>query len=79
MVLLSQLNHGEAGQVLEVAVCGTLRRHLLNLGLVPGSTIKMVRRSPLGDPVAYRIRGATLALRKQEADKISIRRLTDEF
>ena len=79
MVLLSQLNHGESGQVLEVAVCGTLRRHLLNLGLVPGSTIKMVRRSPLGDPVAYRIRGATLALRKQEADKISIRRLTDEF
>jgi ferrous iron transport protein A len=44
----------------------------LDLGLVPGTRVKTLRVSPLGDPKAYLIRGAVIALRAEEADLIAI-------
>jgi DtxR family Mn-dependent transcriptional regulator len=68
---------GETGRVvgLSPALRGVERRRMLDLGLVPGTEIEVVRRAPGGDPVAYRIRGAVLALRREQADEIRIERL----
>jgi len=73
---LSQLALGEAAEVVSLsrACRGLERRRLMDLGVVPGTRIEAVMRSPSGDPTAYRIRGATIALRKPQADFIRVRR-----
>lgn len=48
-------------------VQGVLRRRLLDLGFVPGAVIEVLQKSPLGDPVAYRVQHTTIALRQEEA------------
>lgn len=74
---LSDLTRGERGQVVEISSqCrGLERRRLLDLGFLPGAELKVELTSPGGDPVAYRIRGALIALRKEQADLIQIRPL----
>jgi len=53
---------------------GPERRRLLDLGVIPGTVVAAEMRSPAGDPVAYRIRGALVALRREQADLIHIAR-----
>ncbi len=69
---LSHLKVGEKGVVLGIAksLRGQQRRRLMDLGIVPGTEIEAELESISGDPVAYRVRGATIALRKDQADKI---------
>lgn len=69
---LSSLNVGEKGIVLGIAksLRGQQRRRLMDLGIVPGTEIEAELESITGDPVAYRVRGTTIALRKEQADKI---------
>ena len=69
---LSELKVGEKGLVLGISrKCrGQQRRRLMDLGVVPGSEIEVEMKNISGDPVAYRIKGATIALRKKQADKI---------
>lgn len=69
---LSSLSVGEKGTVLGISKrCrGQQRRRLMDLGVVPGTEIEAEMKSIGGDPVAYRIRGASIALRKNQADKI---------
>lgn len=73
---LSRLEPGESAEVLAVsrACRGLERRRLMDLGILPGTRIEAVLRSPAGDPTAYRVRGATIALRRQQADLIRVRR-----
>ncbi|KXZ38872.1 ferrous iron transport protein A [Alkalithermobacter thermoalcaliphilus JW-YL-7 = DSM 7308] len=73
IIYLSQLPIGESGEVLNLLLSGSSRRRMLDLGIVKGATIKAVRKSPLGDPTAYYIKGALIALRKEEADQILIK------
>lgn len=47
-----------------------MRRRLLDLGFVPGSVVEVQRKSPLGDPTAFRVSNTTIALRKEESQKI---------
>ena len=49
-----------------------LRRHLLGMGFVKGSKIKMERIAPLGDPIKFKIKGYSVCLRKEEAKNIEI-------
>lgn len=49
-----------------------LRRHLLGMGFVKGSKIKMEKVAPLGDPVKFKIKGYSVCLRKEEAKNIEI-------
>ncbi len=49
-----------------------LRRHLLGMGFVKGSTIKMEKVAPLGDPIKFKIKGYSVCLRKEEAKNILI-------
>ncbi|MBI3921905.1 MAG: ferrous iron transport protein A [Armatimonadetes bacterium] len=71
---LASLTPGEQGVVQGLSCEGLTRRRFLDLGLVPGTLVEVALRSPLGDPTAYLIRGSTIALRKDEANKISIRK-----
>lgn len=49
-----------------------MRRRLQDLGIVEGTTIECLQKSPSGDPVAYKIRGTIIALRSEDANKIII-------
>ena len=69
---LSQLGPGKFGRVTRLKAIGLTRRRLLDLGLIPGTKVKSIRKSPLGDPIAYEIRGAVIALRKEESSQIFV-------
>jgi len=73
---LHVLRPGEEGVVVRLGgqVHGAQRRRMLDLGLVPGTVVRAELASLSGDPVAYRIRGAVIALRRAQADDILIRR-----
>ncbi len=73
---LSALRPGEDGRVLAISrrCRGPERRRLLDLGVLPGTLIRAEMRSPNGDPTAYRIRDALIALRAEQADFIRIER-----
>jgi DtxR family Mn-dependent transcriptional regulator len=73
---LSSLRAGEKAVVVSLspACRGTERSRLLDLGLVPGTEVELNLVSPSGNPVAYRIRGASIALRTEQADRILIKK-----
>ena len=72
---LSGLRQGEVGHVVRLSgSCrGLERRRLMDLGILPGTRIQVEMLSPSGDPTAYRIRGATIALREEQAAQVQIR------
>ncbi len=69
---LDKLVPGESGRVVRIHGRGPVRRRLVDMGLSHGSVIDMVKTSPLGDPVEYRLRGYHLSLRKSEAQTIEV-------
>ncbi len=73
---LSSLEMGESRTCVGIspACQGLQRRRLLDLGLVPGTEVEAVMKSPTGDPTGYRIRGAVIALRSDQADLIRVQR-----
>ena len=73
---LAALKPGEGATVRRIArTCrGLERRRLMDLGILPGTRIEFEMTSASGDPIAYRIRGALIALRKEQADHIQIDR-----
>lgn len=73
---LSSLELGERARMMGFSPwCrGAERRRLLDLGLIPGTEVIAEIRSPAGDPTGYRIRGAVIALRREQADQIQIER-----
>jgi DtxR family Mn-dependent transcriptional regulator len=74
---LDTLQPGERAEVVQIApsVQGPQRRRLLDLGVLPGTVVTAELRSPSGDPVAFRIRGALIALRQPQAQGVHIRPL----
>ncbi len=74
---LGDLPLGGKAQILANQVQGSAGNKMLNLGLVQGSWVEVVRRSPLGDPRVYRVRGALVALRNQQAQEIWISEIQD--
>ena len=70
------LDHLEIGQdavIQEVGGdAGSLRQHLLDMGLTPGTEVTMVKRAPMGDPVELRVRSYELTLRMDDAAQIEI-------
>ena len=71
-VNLRKMRINQCGTVSAVNVGGELGRRLRDMGLVPGTAIKVQGRAPLRDPVALKVRGATLTLRNDEADHIQV-------
>ena len=71
MKTLNTLKPGESGVVESITAEGAMKRHFLDMGITKGVTITMERIAPFGDPVAVRLRGYSLSLRREEARKIS--------
>lgn len=72
LIALNKLSLGQSGKVHSLSAIGQQRRRMLDLGLVSGTVVKALQISPSGDPTAYMIRGAVIALRSEEALKIMI-------
>lgn len=69
---LDQLNRNQTATIRRVGGQGAIRRRLMDMGLVRGSTIEMVKTAPMGDPIEYLVRGYHLSLRKSEAELVQI-------
>ena len=69
---LSKLRVGQCGIVVRVGGKGPSRRRMMDMGLVPGSEVKVIRVAPLGDPIEFNVKGYSLSLRKSEAKLIKV-------
>lgn len=70
---LTSLKVGSAGTVTDIQISPANKSRLLEMGLVVGTTVELVRFAPLGDPVEIRVRGYNLTLRKSEAEQIFVK------
>lgn len=71
---LSALREGESGYVTQINALPAMERRLADLGLIRGTRVTCMARSPAGDPCAYLIRGALIALRRADAEGILLER-----
>ena len=69
---LNYIVQGETAKVRELKSTGSMRRRMLDIGLVEGTFVECLQRSPGGDPIAYLIRGAVIALRSADSSKILV-------
>lgn len=69
---LRTLGEGESAFVTEVCAPDSMRRRLLDIGLIPGTKVTCMGKSPAGDPAAYLIRGAVIALRGTDAAGVGL-------
>ncbi|MFB6467139.1 ferrous iron transport protein A [Cytobacillus sp. Hz8] len=69
-VLLSDGKIGDVIKIKSLHLTGFMRRRLMDLGFLPGVTVKILQKSPLGDPIAYHVNHTTIALRKEESSQI---------
>ncbi len=70
---LSDIKLDETAKVTALKISGSMRRRLQDIGLIEGTKVECVLKSPHGDPSAYRIRGAVIALRKDDAKDIYVK------
>lgn len=71
-ISLDKLNIDKCATISKLNCNGDLRRRLLDLGLVKGTSIKAILKSPMGNPIAYEVRGSVIALRKEDSKLINI-------
>ncbi len=69
---LNELKEGQNATVTDIKLSGAIRRRLLDLGLIKGTEVKCIMKSHHGDPIAYRIRGALIALRNCDTEHIYV-------
>jgi Fe2+ transport system protein FeoA len=69
---LDTLEPGQSAVVTRLTSTGLNRRRMMDLGILPGTHIEIEMKSPLGDPIAYRVRGSVIALRREQACEIFI-------
>lgn len=72
MSTLKELKIGESAIIESIGGEGATRQHLLDMGMTPGTKVKVVKFAPLGDPMEVRLRGYELTLRLEDADKIGV-------
>ncbi len=70
---LTSIAAGTMATVVEIKLPPASRPRLMEMGLLVGTPVELVRFAPLGDPVEIKVRGYNLTLRKQEADQILVR------
>ncbi|MBQ9332639.1 MAG: 50S ribosome-binding GTPase, partial [Oscillospiraceae bacterium] len=75
---LKEIKEGQAARVLSVGGSGALRQHFLDMGIIPGTDIRIVKYAPMGDPVEICLHGYELTLRLDDADKIEVRPISDD-
>ena len=70
---LSDLAPGQRGTVRALGATGAMRRRMLDIGLARGTEVECLGRSPAGDPSAYLIRGAVIAIRASDGRDVLLR------
>ncbi|MDF2541251.1 MAG: FeoA family protein [Herbinix sp.] len=73
LIPLSKLPVGSSSKIKELCSTGSMRRRLLDLGFAQGTAVSCVQTAPSGDPIAYSVKGAVIALRKEDAEDILVR------
>ncbi len=74
-ISLNSISVGDKATVKSLKLCGEIKRRLQDLGIIEGTNIECILKSPWGDPGAYLIRGAVIALRNDISSKIIINTL----
>lgn len=74
---LSELKVGESAVIQNVGGQGELRQHFLDMGIIPGAEVTLVKFAPMGDPMELQVHGYELTLRLAEADKIQIQKIIE--
>ena len=69
---LSRLREGQDAVVISLGLSGSIRRRLIDLGLVENASVRCLQKSPWGDTAAYLIRGAVIALRREDSSRILV-------
>jgi ferrous iron transport protein B len=74
---LDKLEIGKDAVIQSVGGQGALRQHILDMGLVPGTEVTLIKKAPMGDPIQLRLRGYELTLRLADAAQIEIQNVHD--
>lgn len=69
---LKEMKPGQSGKVQSIGESGSLKRRIMDMGITPGVSVKVIKAAPLGDPVEINVRGYELSLRKEEAARIEV-------
>lgn len=69
---LDKVSLNKEVKIKKIDCAGNVKRRILDLGMIEGTKIKPVFKSPLGDPTAYEVRGSLISLREEETQKIQI-------
>jgi ferrous iron transport protein A len=69
---LTNLPPGKDARVTAVNGEGQVTRRLLEMGVIPGVSVQIIKMAPFGDPIEVRVRGYSLAMRRTEADAIEV-------
>lgn len=72
IVTLTSLPVGTNGRVTAVRGSNRLTKRLLEMGILPGVSVRVIKTAPFGDPIEVRVRGYSLAMRRNEADAIEV-------
>ena len=73
MSVLSDLNVGESGVLVNLDLSESVQNHLMHMGFVPDALVTSLRRAPAGDPTVYGVDGMEIALRRETAAAIRVR------
>ena len=69
---LADLKFGQTATISALTGTDSITARILEMGLIPGTTITLVGKAPLGDPLEFELRGYRLSLRKSEAQRVTI-------
>jgi ferrous iron transport protein A len=69
---LAGVETGRRARVVAIKGGGALSLRLMEMGLVPGTEIAVIKRAPFGDPIELRVRGFHLSLRREEAERVEV-------
>jgi ferrous iron transport protein A len=73
---LDELKPGQSGRIAAINVLGPLRRRLMDMGVLVGEEVKVIKVAPLGDPLEVSLKSYRLSLRRQEAQGIDMELLS---
>ena len=70
---LKDIQIGQSARITAVGGTGALRQHFLDMGVIPGAEVTLVKLAPMGDPIEIHLRGYALTLRLDDARKITLK------
>ncbi|WP_313579399.1 FeoA family protein [Lacrimispora sp.] len=77
-ICLTDLKRGQKAVIAKLAAYDDMRRRLQDIGIIEGTTVECLGKSPLGDPTAFLIRGAVIALRSEDSGRVLVQSKIEE-